>query len=176
MSSMGLPTILVRRAARPGCSSDRTAPRSAARSSGVMPVKSNPTGSASVSIAIVDQYHPTVTMSVTDHAVPWRPKSIACGPERRAPTGHARARFRMPNCRAHLVQSRQLDPKRTIAPSIDAFRKIHSITPSAVARIVGGMANPSALAVIEVDQKIKSCRPARPFSLPASRTTDISRN
>src|SRR5580692_11757619 len=34
--SIGLPTRLVRRAARPGCSSNRTAVRSAARSSGVM--------------------------------------------------------------------------------------------------------------------------------------------
>src|ERR1700730_12453526 len=36
MSSTGLPTRLVSRAARLGCSSDRTACRSAARSSGVM--------------------------------------------------------------------------------------------------------------------------------------------
>src|ERR1700722_2222352 len=36
MRSIGLPTRLVRRAARPGCSSNRTAVRSAARSSGVM--------------------------------------------------------------------------------------------------------------------------------------------
>src|SRR3984893_13346361 len=36
MRSIGLPTRLVRRAARPGCSSNRTAVRSAAKSSGVM--------------------------------------------------------------------------------------------------------------------------------------------
>ena len=36
ISSIGLPTMLVRRAARPGCSSNWTARRSAARSSGVM--------------------------------------------------------------------------------------------------------------------------------------------
>jgi hypothetical protein len=42
MSSIGFPAILARRAARPGCSRDRTALRNAARSSGVMLVKSNP--------------------------------------------------------------------------------------------------------------------------------------
>src|SRR5215475_1171659 len=36
MSSIGLPTILVSRAARPGCSSEATAFRSAARSSSLM--------------------------------------------------------------------------------------------------------------------------------------------
>src|SRR5262249_46242746 len=40
-SSIGLPTILVSRAARPGCSSKATALRNAARSPSLMPAKSN---------------------------------------------------------------------------------------------------------------------------------------
>src|SRR5262249_13461778 len=41
ISSIGLPTILVSRAARPGCSSKATALRNAARSPSLMPAKSN---------------------------------------------------------------------------------------------------------------------------------------